>query len=99
MTPKAVLAGGSGFLGRALARELGADCETPLGAHATLHEGEALQLRAWVGLPDGSAWAADEWTGGKDDPEGLGRAVAGRLQAVGAAELLEGAREAAVDGS
>jgi hydroxymethylbilane synthase len=84
---------------RALARELGADCDTPLGAHAIAEEADGLLLRAWVGLPDGSAWAADELTGELADPEGLGRAVAGRLRAVGAAELIESAREAGVDGS
>jgi hydroxymethylbilane synthase len=84
---------------RALARELEADCDTPLGAHAVLAEGEGMLLRAWVGLPDGSAWAADELAGERADPDGLGRAVAARLRAVGAEQLLEGAREAAVDGA
>jgi hydroxymethylbilane synthase len=83
---------------RALASELGADCDTPLGAHALPEPGGGVMLRAWVGLPDGSAWVADELSGELGDPEGLGRAVAGRLQAVGAQELLEGAREAAGNG-
>jgi hydroxymethylbilane synthase len=83
---------------RAVARELGADCDTPLGAHAVHEQGEGLVLRAWVGLPDGSAWAADELSGELADPEGLGRAVAGRLLAAGAQELLEGAREAVGNG-
>jgi len=83
---------------RALARELGADCDTPLGAHARADEDHGLVLRAWVGLPDGSSWAADELAGRLADPAGLGRAVAGRLRAVGAEQLLQGAREAAVDG-
>jgi hydroxymethylbilane synthase len=73
---------------RALARELGASCDTPLGAYATL-DGEVLTLRAWVGLPDGSAWIADELSADGDDPELLGRKVAARLLAVGAAELLQ----------
>ena len=82
---------------RALARELGADCDTPLGAHAIPQEMAGLVMRAWVGLPDGSVWAADELAGERSDPEGLGRAVAERLRAVGADELLQGAREAADD--
>ncbi len=45
---------------RALARELEADCDTPLGAHALPLAEERLRLRAWVGLPDGSAWIGDE---------------------------------------
>jgi hydroxymethylbilane synthase len=86
---------------RALARELGADCDTPLGAHA-LADGAAgmagadgMLLRAWVGLPDGSHWIADQLAGSLADPEGLGREVAGRLLAAGAQKLLQGAREAA----
>jgi hydroxymethylbilane synthase len=83
---------------RALARELDAGCDTPLGAHALADRSGGLLLRAWVGLPDGSAWAADELTGELSDPEGLGRSVAGRLRAAGADELLQGAREAVADG-
>src|SRR5208282_5293752 len=45
---------------RALARELDASCHTPLGAHAEATATGALRLRAWVGLPDGSAWVSDE---------------------------------------
>jgi len=81
---------------RALARELGADCHTPLGAHAAARGG-ALLLRGWVGLPDGSAWAADERAGEQERPEALGELVAERLRAVGGADLLEGAREMAGD--
>ncbi len=44
---------------RALARELDASCHTPLGAHAVPTGGDGLRLRAWVGLPDGSAWVSD----------------------------------------
>lgn len=79
---------------RAVARELAADCDTPLGAHAT-STGDTLRLRAWVGLPDGSRWALDELDGAAGEPERLGAAVAARLGAVGARELLAGAREAA----
>ena len=45
---------------RAVARELGASCHTPLGAHAVPAGCGRLHLRAWVGLPDGSAWVSDE---------------------------------------
>jgi hydroxymethylbilane synthase len=79
---------------RALARALGADCHTALGAHAQAREG-GLLLRGWVGLPDGSAWALDEQPGDVESPEALGELVAARLRAVGAEELLEGARELA----
>jgi hydroxymethylbilane synthase len=73
---------------RALARALDASCHTPLGAHAAPAGCGCLNLRAWVGLPDGSAWVADELVGGFYDPEALGQRVAERMRAAGAAELL-----------
>jgi hydroxymethylbilane synthase len=95
---------------RALARALLASCHTPLGAHATPAGCGCLLLRAWVGLPDGSAWIADELAeteiraegaclpasvGGFYDPESLGRRVAERLRLAGAEELLRRAEEMA----
>ncbi len=80
---------------RALARELSASCHTPLGAFAEPTGAGGLRLRAWVGLPDGSAWAGDELSGDLDDPEALGRAVATRLRLVGADEMLARAEEMA----
>jgi hydroxymethylbilane synthase len=73
---------------RAVAHALGASCNTPLGAHAIDYGCGCLHLRAWVGLPDGSAWVDDELLGGFYDPEALGRRVAERLQSAGAEELL-----------
>jgi hydroxymethylbilane synthase len=84
---------------RAVARALGASCNTPLGAHAAPGGCGCLQLRAWVGLPDGSEWVGDELLGGFYEPEELGHRVAERLNAVGARELLARAEEMAVDGS
>jgi hydroxymethylbilane synthase len=72
---------------RALVRELGADCHTPMGAHATL-DGERLTLRAFVGRVDGSEWLRDELTG--EDPEQLGAEMARRLLSAGAREMLGG---------
>jgi hydroxymethylbilane synthase len=80
---------------RALARELGASCHTPLGAHAEAPGCGCLFLRAWVGLPDGSQWVADELMGGFYDAEAVGVRVAERLRAVGAGELLAQAEEMA----
>jgi hydroxymethylbilane synthase len=80
---------------RAVARELSATCNTPLGAYAVPAGCGCLHLRAWVGLPDGSAWIADELLGGFYDPEALGRRVAERLNAAGAGELLGRAEELA----
>lgn len=80
---------------RAVASALGADCDTPFGAHAVPAGCGCLLLRAWVGLPDGSEWTRDELLGGFYDPEELGRRVAERLEAAGARELLERAHEMA----
>jgi uroporphyrinogen III methyltransferase/synthase len=82
---------------RAVARALGASCNTPLGAYAAPAGCGCLHLRAWVGLPDGSAWLLDELLGGFYDPEELGARVAARLEAAGARELLERAEETAVE--
>jgi hydroxymethylbilane synthase len=82
---------------RALARELGASCNTPLGAHAVRSDCGCLVLRAWVGLPDGSAWTGDELMGGFYDPEELGVRVAQRMTAAGAGELLARVQEMAVE--
>jgi hydroxymethylbilane synthase len=73
---------------RALARELGASCHTPLGAYAVPAGCGCLHMRAWVGLPDGSAWIGDELLGGFYEPEQLGRDVARRMDAAGAREIL-----------
>lgn len=73
---------------RAVSSALDASCHTPLGAHATPAGCGCLGLRAWVGLPDGSAWVADELAGGFYDPASLGVRVAQRLSAAGARELL-----------
>jgi hydroxymethylbilane synthase len=72
---------------RALARELDASCHTPLGAYAVPPGCGCLNLRAWVGLPDGSAWLLDELKG--TEPERLGEQLAERLREVGAAEMIE----------
>jgi hydroxymethylbilane synthase len=71
---------------RELVRALGASCNTPVGAHARALGGGELELTAWIGLPDGSAWMSDRLSGSPRAE--LGVAVAGRLIAAGARELL-----------
>jgi hydroxymethylbilane synthase len=78
---------------RALVNTLGASCNTPVGAHAVLLDDGQLQIGAWVGLPDGSAWLRDTLTG---DPATVGVQCAQRLLTAGARELLDGAEAAAV---
>jgi hydroxymethylbilane synthase len=82
---------------RELVRALGASCNTPVGAHARVMADGQLELRAWVGLPDGSEWLVDRLLGA-DRLLGtyrLGAAVAERLLAAGAGELLRRAQEGA----
>jgi hydroxymethylbilane synthase len=70
---------------RELTRALGASCNTPIGALARPLDGGTIELVAWVGRTDGSAWLRDVIEG---PPSGLGQAVAERLLAAGAQELL-----------
>jgi hydroxymethylbilane synthase len=72
---------------RALTAALDATCHTPVAALATT-DGDTLSLRAFAALPDGSEWMRDTATGPAGDPEAVGREVADRLRAIGAAELL-----------
>ena len=67
---------------RAVVRVLGADCHSAVGAYCR----PGLHLVAWVGAADGGQWVYDELEG--DDPEALGTAVAERLLAAGAKDLL-----------
>lgn len=78
---------------RAAVRELDASCHTPVGIHA-----DRVAIRGFVGLPDGSAWLVDEVAVAGDDDglatdgfEAAGRALARRMLAAGAAELLRDA--------
>lgn len=84
---------------RELVHALGASCNTPLGAYARPLDG-GLELRAWVGLPDGSAWLTDRVRAAiADEPGtglGLGARVAERLLATGARELLRAAERESV---
>ncbi|MGA9284588.1 MAG: hydroxymethylbilane synthase [Solirubrobacteraceae bacterium] len=82
---------------RALAAALEASCNTPLGAYAVPAGCGCLHMRAWVGLPDGSEWVADELLGGFYDPEELGKRVAERMEAAGARDLLRRAEEMAFE--
>jgi len=70
---------------RSLTRALDASCNTPVGAFGRRVDGGLVELMAWVGLPDGSAWLADRLSG---DPDRIGDEVAERMLAAGAGELL-----------
>jgi hydroxymethylbilane synthase len=70
---------------RDLVRALDASCNTPVGALGRALGDGTVDLSAWVGLPDGSAWISDRLVA---PAETAGAAVAERLLAAGARELL-----------
>lgn len=75
---------------RELTRALDASCNTPVGASARVLDPArpgALELSAWVGRPDGSAWVSDRVSGPADEVAHL---CADRLLGAGAGELLAG---------
>ena len=71
---------------RAAVRELDASCHTPVGIHAA-----RVRVRGFAGLPDGSAWLVDEVPVEGDDFEDAALALARRMLAAGAADLLRDA--------
>jgi hydroxymethylbilane synthase len=81
---------------RDLVSALGASCNTPVGAHArVVHDGR-LELRCWVGLPDGTAWLADRVLADRGDHDRIASLVAERMLAAGAEELLRSAEALAI---
>lgn len=74
---------------------LGADCETPVGIHATEAGEGTLTVEGWVGSPDGAVWLRDSTTGSAHRAGELGRNLARRMLSTGAAEILEQSRGAA----
>jgi hydroxymethylbilane synthase len=73
---------------RAAVAPLQASCSTPIGVHAQI-EGERLTISAFVGLPDGSEWLRDRLEGAAAEPAAAGYALAERLLAAGARDLLD----------
>jgi hydroxymethylbilane synthase len=75
---------------RALTRALGASCHSAVGAYSGPGSGARrlthVHLVGWIGLADGSEWIRDE-IGGLP-PEEAGEALAERMLAAGAGELL-----------
>jgi hydroxymethylbilane synthase len=79
---------------REVVAALDASCNTPLAAYATIVSGRML-LRGFCGLPDGSEWLRDEFEEDASDPEAIGRTLAERMSAAGAADILRRAEEVA----
>ena len=75
---------------RALSRALAGSCQVPLGGFAEISAG-SVRLRGFVASPDGSRMVCDEITVPRSGmPQELGNAVAQRLIAKGAREILAG---------
>jgi hydroxymethylbilane synthase len=79
---------------RAAVTALEGTCNTPIGICARLGA-TGLEVHGFAGLPDGSEWVRDRVSGPADQPAALGDALAERMLAAGAAELLRRAEEAA----
>jgi hydroxymethylbilane synthase len=77
---------------RAFLRTLEGGCQVPIGAHVTARDG-TLTLQGFVGSLDGSRSLRDEITGSDLNAAALGKELAERLIAKGAAELVAGSRE------
>jgi hydroxymethylbilane synthase len=73
---------------RALVRRLGGGCQMPIGAYAKVSAG-AMTMTGVVVSPDGSRAVKADAAGSAADAAALGAAVAERLLAQGAAEILE----------
>ena len=73
---------------RALLAELGGDCKTPIGVHASL-QGLRLMLRALVLSPSGLSRIEGSAEGDIDAPETLGVTLGRELMQRGAGRLIE----------
>ena len=76
---------------RTLVMVLGATCDTPVGAHATIVNHSFIELKAFVGTPDGKQWVRDDVRGMAEDPRAVGLDAANRLTAAGAPDILAAA--------
>jgi hydroxymethylbilane synthase len=73
---------------RAFAARLGGSCQSPIAAYAEL-DADRITLRGLVAEPDGSRLLHDMASGSRENPAALGRQLAERMLAAGAAPLLE----------
>jgi hydroxymethylbilane synthase len=77
---------------RAFLRRLEGGCQVPIGAMATLENGEVF-LQGFVGSTDGARIIRDLALGARSDADSLGIALAEKCLAAGAGEILSEARE------
>jgi hydroxymethylbilane synthase len=76
---------------RAAVAALEANCDSAVGICAR-HGEEGLAVHGYAGAPDGGDWVRDRVSGDADQPVALGEALAERMLAAGAAEILEASR-------
>lgn len=76
---------------RAFMCALDGGCQVPMGAYAR-EDGDTLHMHGFVGTVDGSTMLKANASGPKEDYEGLGRALAAKLLADGAREILDKVR-------
>ena len=76
---------------RAFLRRLEGGCQVPIGAYATLKDGQ-VTLEGMVGSPDGSMIFRERIEGPAEEVESLGIRLAGNLIEKGAAKLLDSIR-------
>jgi hydroxymethylbilane synthase len=77
---------------RALSRALAGSCNVPLGGYAKIN-GTHLNLRGYVGAPDGTRHVSAQIEGKAADAEALGLSLAERLKAQGADSILSALEE------
>lgn len=77
---------------RAAVVAIGADCDSPVGFHATIRDG-SISIEGFAGAADGTVWLRDHLIGDQGRPEELGRELARRMISAGAAGILEGTVE------
>ena len=70
-------------------------CQVPIGVNATLKE-EEVQVRAIVGLPDGSELIREKMVASKSDYHAMGKELADVMIEAGAVKLLKRAEEIAL---
>ena len=73
---------------RAFLRRLEGGCQVPIGAHAQVRD-DNLHLEGLIAAPDGSRLVRDSAHGPAANAASLGTELAGRLLAMGGAEILE----------
>jgi len=73
---------------RAVLASLGGGCQVPIGAYATVNNGD-IHLRAIVVSPDGTQIIRKQATGRSSDAAAMGRAIGDQLLAAGGRAILE----------